>query len=830
MVNHHGFTIVYYMKNYTSFQLPDELINFISKLASFYKPETILDPACGQGTLLNSLSCPGKRCGIDNSKQTIAAASSNYPSIEFNTSNFLDREFHAKYDMIVSCFPLEIVRSPGILVESKYKVKGRVPLSLLFLEKTLSLLAPGGVLICIMPQSISTSYRFEGIRSEIVNSLTLKLVLEVGNDNKIFSDIHLRFVFVLLVIENVSPKTNSRTFIARSSSLDDLILLEYLHHKGNMWIKQNTLGERWDFNYYLPEYQELSKMLDLQNSRPLGEIAEIFHGIRLSDNSNRLSLKGEFLILKGVNLRKEGIVFSSRDEYSQNRKLQGDLFFLGELRGEFLRARLIPGDVIIRSFFQNDPVIYIYRETDPPCIATQNIIVVRSESNPYIAMCLKTTTMRNKILMQVKQQRRGLVLSISDIKKIRLPLLLAPENRNSLANRAIPPKERFDMLAGDLLTDLKKKKWEVETERIINPKIQLDFLLSFRGRVLSFLEIIPKGKRIEEFIKQVPLIREFHNVSMCFIIKDTDLFCYGEDLRVIAEFPSPEEFLLNAVEPERRVQAPNLMSMRNELMSCFKSLEGKINTMGDEMKDIKREVREVKDNVQVVLDNIIALQDQFSEIKTKNYPLEECIQKLSNILDNARQDLSIFIEKAKKLVKAWDNLHDFSKLFLPSAEYLMTQLNAIPDIDYSPAILQYCRTIENELLQKIFLKFLETICDSIPLSQDKGKKTSSKLAQTVINYRKSTQKCPTLGEMKQVLDETSNKNKIEDPLLKEFREKIEENWSGDLWGSTFRNWIRDITNNYRNKSAHPDHLSKEVADDCKSDVIKAINKLFEFKI
>lgn len=47
-------------------------------------------------------------------------------------------------------------------------------------------------------------------------------------------------------------------------------------------------------------------------------------------------------------------------------------------------------------------------------------------------------------------------------------------------------------------------------------------------------------------------------------------------------------------------------------------------------------------------------------------------------------------------------LDEASQKFLPLAEFIFDELNRLPDADYSPFILQYCRTLENEILKKLF--------------------------------------------------------------------------------------------------------------------------------
>src|SRR5699024_5517750 len=102
-------------------------------------------------------------------------------------------------------------------------------------------------------------------------------------------------------------------------------------------------------------------------------------------------------------------------------------------------------------------------------------------------------------------------------------------------------------------------------------------------------------------------------------------------------------------------------------------------------------------------------------IKSLNTDEKEIIKFLEQKIDETigkiiDQGFEMYIEMVKLWIDPnWNKLEDLSKDFLPSAELLYSQINKVENSDPSPYIIQYCRTLEHELLEKIFRPYLKNL-------------------------------------------------------------------------------------------------------------------------
>ena len=100
------------------------------------------------------------------------------------------------------------------------------------------------------------------------------------------------------------------------------------------------------------------------------------------------------------------------------------------------------------------------------------------------------------------------------------------------------------------------------------------------------------------------------------------------------------------------------------------------------------------------------LNDHFSNkciftINEKNYDLN---------------DIDKYINKVTQWFNYWDKIENNTKTFMPGSELLYDNIKNSAFEDFSPFILYYCRALENELLNKIFLKF-HTYFNSISIEK-----------------------------------------------------------------------------------------------------------------
>lgn len=55
----------------------------------------------------------------------------------------------------------------------------------------------------------------------------------------------------------------------------------------------------------------------------------------------------------------------------------------------------------------------------------------------------------------------------------------------------------------------------------------------------------------------------------------------------------------------------------------------------------------------------------------------------------------------------WEKLEDDSRQFLPTGVFLFNQLEKHNGVDFAPAMIEYCRTLE-KMFEKLFKSYIKT--------------------------------------------------------------------------------------------------------------------------
>lgn len=205
--------------------------------------------------------------------------------------------------------------------------------------------------------------------------------------------------------------------------------------------------------------------------------------------------------------------------------------------------------------------------------------------------------------------------------------------------------------------------------------------------------------------------------------------------------------------------------------------------------------------------------------------LELAIEKMNKTIDEriVGEDYENYIDKVLAWFNHWGSVGKKTKVFMPGAEFLLENIENSRFEDYSAFVLYYCRSLENELLNKIFISFIDhfnKIEDSGSLfdwEKDGLSPGKSKQYERFFKdlERKIRAKKFTLGEMKMVLEKLPYKNSKaypeyhRSPLLKEFYSFIKTK-SLEIDKETVLR-LSDLNVNFRRRSAHVDIIEKEAA-------------------
>ena len=286
------------------------------------------------------------------------------------------------------------------------------------------------------------------------------------------------------------------------------------------------------------------------------------------------------------------------------------------------------------------------------------------------------------------------------------------------------------------------------------------------------------------------------------------------------------------------------------LLELLKELKGEVRLLKEEnisiksflddrQKQIMMELKKINQKVDTVIEMLADLSSDFKKIKDLPRSEDEKIlqlydkidNKLDSVLSKQENTIETYIKIIKNWLHNWELLDDDSKRFLPSAEYIFDKFNEIGNIDYSPFVIQYCRSLENEILKKLFITYHEEGLKDIMIDEFvnpelehlKTGKFAHKIKHNITNY--------TLGEMSFIVSMLKEKGNTlkESKILQHFRKFSLEYFEKQLFQKEFLCDLEDIRDNYRNKAAHPNVIDLSTAQNCQILLRKNLNYFLDNK-
>jgi uncharacterized protein YoxC len=281
----------------------------------------------------------------------------------------------------------------------------------------------------------------------------------------------------------------------------------------------------------------------------------------------------------------------------------------------------------------------------------------------------------------------------------------------------------------------------------------------------------------------------------------------------------------------------NELAQKDQTLKIYKGFKEILENRDNK---IIEELQKVNKKLDTILQELKNLQDDFKMIKQSNRDNEEKIlrllssmdRRIKTVLDEKRETIEEYEEITKKWLIYWDELHPSSKEFLPLAEYLYDELCRLQDPDFSPFILQYCRTLENEILSKLFQYYHEEGLINEEIQEltafDVSNRTKAmKFAQ---NIRRNNCKYP-LGDMHWILNllKPSGTTYKKSPLLQHFQKFLSQYFQEELTSQAFLDQVQRIQKDYRNEAAHVSTLDLKSADECRDLLRDSLSRFLELR-
>lgn len=263
-----------------------------------------------------------------------------------------------------------------------------------------------------------------------------------------------------------------------------------------------------------------------------------------------------------------------------------------------------------------------------------------------------------------------------------------------------------------------------------------------------------------------------------------------------------------------------------------------------ELGEIKHTTKQINAKMEVALEKLTKLETDFVDLKSENRELEQKIILMTSKLSKldgyiSEEDLEGYYALAQSLYSKWDDLDVLTRKYIPLAEYLYSKLQKYDKPDYSPVILELCIAIENEFLIKIFRKYtldlVDRKCDKLDvfLAIDRAnhvlKDKTGQFVKAISKAAKTKKAEYTLGQMNTILSIIMNDKIVEkSPLLMDFVDYLEKNTDlKNLLNSNYIEKVKEIVNEYRNPSAHPEFMSIEKANKCREIMPERLDYLMD---
>jgi len=276
---------------------------------------------------------------------------------------------------------------------------------------------------------------------------------------------------------------------------------------------------------------------------------------------------------------------------------------------------------------------------------------------------------------------------------------------------------------------------------------------------------------------------------------------------------------------EQEKKKRKLQNKNNEELMRF--LEERFDSVDTALQSVSLKIDQIIKMIEYTFEEIQSIKKSARNEEEKLIRIYSKLTQISDKLSEENKTLKEYAEIVEHWLENWDILDISSQKFLSSAEFLFDQLYKLSDTDYSPFIIQYSRGLENELLKKLFEAYHADINARKPkLNEFVAKDLDNNKTASFAKFITAKNPIFTLGQMAWVMNlikKNGNTLKHSD-LLQDFREFALEYFDEKIIKKEYLGTIKDITDNFRNKAAHPNILGMDIAKDFQDLLRKTLNE------
>jgi SAM-dependent methyltransferase len=407
-----------------------------------------------------------------------------------------------------------------------------------------------------------------------------------------------------------------------------------------------------------------------------------------------------------------------------------------------------------------------------------------------------------------------------------------------------------DIIISTIFNDLKMYVYKQEDPPAIISNNLAIIRSSEDDYIISYLQTI-EGKRIFSEQASAKLIgsviphlniKDLGNIKIP-ILPIADLNALGNNA------------IENATTDELRILEDVLKDCKNqiqELKTENESLRINKSFIDDRFDKIEKQLEIVKSKLDSIIVLMQDLSKEFSLIKSSHLAPEDKLSLLCAELDSKIELLlANNIDQIRKFETMlsnwfdfeWDKLESLSKSYLPTAELLFSQLSKIEDSDLSPFIIQYCRALENELLQKLFRAYVHNLKErEVAIEKEfawdlarkeSGNPNNENTLRIVKHLRNCLKTQPEnwffeLGSMETYLRYLNGETVTKSPVLQDIKIFVLDYFENNILELQFLDELKRIKNDYRNKAAHPNTINVEEAQKGQIEIRTLIKSFLQY--
>ena len=292
-----------------------------------------------------------------------------------------------------------------------------------------------------------------------------------------------------------------------------------------------------------------------------------------------------------------------------------------------------------------------------------------------------------------------------------------------------------------------------------------------------------------------------------------------------------------------------------EYMSFIQNFTNYNDKIDDLVKSVEAINKNVEEHKEISINGFEKTGHKFNslfsaldDIKSNVVNNEDSISKVIKLIferfdkEIKEDDLKKYEKKVKAWLNFWNLLEEESKVFMPGAEFLYNKIKRSSFDDFSPFVLYYCRALEYELFNKIFLGYHDYIeekyedktvlfdYNKTSLSSKAIKEIESGIIQGFKRGVLNNSPKYTLGDMRLLLNLLPSENKTKGSNRFQALLALQElsNFINSEIGQVPSDLIKDIESiitNYRNPSAHTGIINKSMAKLFYEDYKSIMNRL-----